>query len=254
MTRKCPLQVGLLEALQSFGVYPDLVIGHSAGEVAAAYAAGLLSLEDAVRVVYHRSVEQQKLAGSGRMLAVSLGEEVVRQLLAEHSLEGDVEVACVNSPSSVVLAGRAEDLDLVTSRLPEGTAATLIPGNIAFHSSRVDGILPSMQQRLSFLDQRQPAWSLPFVSSVTARVETRVDARYFCDNVRKPVLFKQAVEAAFAGEHPPDVVVEIGPHRTLISPLLQVRATARPHTTTAVVERRGRAGLVLLQIAQLPLW
>jgi acyl transferase domain-containing protein len=67
------------------------------------------------------------------------------------------------------------------------------------------------------------AWSLPFISTVTGRVVTRVDAQYWCDNVRQPVLFHRAVENVFSNENAPEVVVEVGPHRTLVGPLMQVR-------------------------------
>jgi len=95
------VQVGLFELLKFFRVFPDVVTGHSAGEVAAAYAAGLLTLEEAVKVVYHRSQEQQKMAGCGRLLVVGMSHERVVECIRGQE---DIEVACVNSPESVVLA------------------------------------------------------------------------------------------------------------------------------------------------------
>jgi len=74
-------QIGLIELLKSFGITPDIVLGHSAGEVAAAYASGLLSLVDSVKVVYYRSKEQQKLEGSGRMLAVAMSRHQIKEYI-----------------------------------------------------------------------------------------------------------------------------------------------------------------------------
>ena len=77
----CLFKVGLVELLKYFGIMPHVVLGHSAGEVAAAYASGLLSLSDSVKVVYHRSFEQQRLEGSGRMLAVAMGKQEVMKYI-----------------------------------------------------------------------------------------------------------------------------------------------------------------------------
>jgi acyl transferase domain-containing protein len=98
-----------------------------------------------------------------------------------HRGQDDVEVACVNSPDSVVLASSEARLNEVKLLFPEGTTTGFVQGNIAFHSSRMLPILETMRARLSFLDQRGPTgWSLPFVSTVTGKVETQVDAEYWC--------------------------------------------------------------------------
>ena len=98
-----------------------------------------------------------------------------------HRGQEDIEVACVNSPDSVVLASSEARLNEVKLLFPEGTATTFVQGNIAFHSSRMVPILETMKARLGFLDARGPTgWSLPFVSTVTGKVETEVDAEYWC--------------------------------------------------------------------------
>lgn len=178
--------------------------------------------------MYHRSCEQKKLAGSGRMLAIGLGEGEVVQLLQKEGLHRVVDLACVNSPSSVVLAGVEADLLRIKECLPSGISNSFIPGNIAFHSRRVDPILDSMRRRLAFLQQGSgggedtAAWSLPFVSTVTGRMATTVPAEYWCDNVRQPVLFHKAVESVWGGERAPEIMLELGPHRTLVTPFMQV--------------------------------
>jgi acyl transferase domain-containing protein len=180
-------QVGLFELLKAFGVFPDVVLGHSAGEVPAAYAAGLLTLAEAVQVVYHRSTEQQKMAGCGRLLVVGMNVEKVRALLEKAGGDEKVEVACVNSGESTVLAAsEGRLLALKESVIPASVATTFVEGNIAFHSSRMEPILPAMRARLAGVlgaskgAVAAPTWSLPFVSTVTGRVEGKVDAEYWC--------------------------------------------------------------------------
>lgn len=196
------------------------VMGHSAGEVASAYASGFLTLEEAVTVVYHRTQEQQKLAGCGRLLAVGLGAEGVASL----QLPASVEVACWNSPASSVLAGSEEDLTRIKNSLPGDVLASFVPGNIAFHSSRVEPALPAIAQRLAFLDQRtdRSAWRAAFISTVTGEQEHSLPASYWCDNVRQPVHLQRAVQHLFSEDgEAPDLVLELGPHRTLLGPIKQ---------------------------------
>ena len=231
------VQVGLFELLKFFRVFPDVVTGHSAGEVAAAYAAGLLTLEEAVKVVYHRSQEQQKMAGCGRLLVVGMAHDKVVEYIRD---ETDIEVACVNSPESVVLASSEERLNEIKGLFPEGTAMTFVQGNIAFHSSRMVPVLDSIKKRLSFLDKRgHTGWSLPYISTVTGKVEADVDAEYWCKNVRCPVLFQKALETAFAGDTVPDVVLEIGPHQTLVSPIKQVLGATGKSATVLPTLKKG---------------
>ena len=239
------IQMGLLELLASFGVLPSIVVGHSAGEVGSAYAAGLLSLEEAVQVVYYRSAEQQTLAGCGRLLAVGLGQNEVLDFLAAQGLNHDVEIACVNSPSGTVLAGLQETLDKVKAALPEGTFSSFVQGNIAFHSSHVEPILPEIRRRLAFLNEpnRPPrdAYAPVFVSTVSGEEAQRTDARYWCENVRSAVVFEHAVHHIFGDENTaPDLVLEIGPHKTLAGPLLQtIRGMGREALVLPTLKRNA---------------
>ena len=112
------LQCALVELFKTWGVYPDCVVGHSSGEVAAAYASGALSLADATRLVFHRATLQQRTAGSGRMLAIGLDRPGVEELLdgldVPFRLDGNrpvqVEIACENVPANTVICGRESDL------------------------------------------------------------------------------------------------------------------------------------------------
>lgn len=200
-------------------------MGHSAGEVPAAYAAGLLTLEEAVGVVYHRSQEQQRLAGSGRMLAVGLSEAAGLSLLSANAstLQG-VEIACVNSPSSIVFAGTEEQLTHVKALLPDTTFAVLVPGNIAFHCALTQPIVRGLKKRLAFLGKSQRKASLPFISTVTGDLFSGpAHADYWVDNVRHAVKFQQVRHC-----HPPPVsgLLAVDPS-TLHSPLALLRPWRR---------------------------
>jgi len=251
------VQMGILKLLEGCGVLPSVVVGHSAGEVGSAYAAGLLSLEEAVQVVYHRSQEQQKLAGCGRLLAVGMGQNELMDFLASagFSQEGGVEIACVNSPTGTVLAGVQAVLDQVKDKLPAGTFSAFVQGNIAFHSSHVEPILPEMQRRLAFLESpervsMQTETSPVFISTVTGEEAHQTDALYWCKNVRSAVVLEHAVQCIFADEETaPDVVLEIGPHKTLAGPMLQtIKAAGREALVLPTLTRNGHCLQVMTEL------
>jgi len=234
------VQVGLIELLKSFHVVPDVVVGHSAGEVASNYASGLLTLEDSVKVIYYRSMEQEKLEGSGRMLAVALGVDAIMPYIKDMP---EVEIACINSPESTVLASSENVLKDVSEKLPEGVRKTFIPGGIAFHSSRTEPILESMRSQLSFLNGMPQSWSIPCVSTATGTLSRVTDATYWCDNIRQTVRFQAALEYIFADEdEAPEIVVELGPHRTLVSPILQTLSAIQRQAMVIPTLKRDQPG------------
>ena len=217
------LQCALVELFRTWGVYPDCVVGHSSGEVAAAYACGALSLGDATRLVFHRATLQQRVAGSGRMLAIGLDRPGVEQLLdtvdVPFRMDGDrpvqVEIACENAPANTVVCGREADLRPVMEELERRRLQhRLIPGNIAFHSRAMDAIEEDVTAALSFLDQRGFELDVPFVSSVTGSRTERLDSTYWWSNIRRPVRFAAAMETV-RREHRADVVLELAPHCAL---------------------------------------
>ena len=217
------LQCALVELFKTWGVHPDCVVGHSSGEVAAAYASGALSLEDATHLVYHRATQQQRVAGSGRMLAIGLDRAGVEQFLEDLGVplrqdgarSGLVEIACENSPANTVLCGKETSLaPLVLQLERRGLQNRLIPGNIAFHSSAMDGLESDVLEAFAFLDDCAFDPDLPLVSSVTGEATSRLDAAYWWSNIRQPVRFGAAMET-IRREYQPDVVVEIAPHSAL---------------------------------------
>ena len=160
------LQVALAELWASWGVRPDALVGHSVGEVAAAYLAGVFSLEDAVRIIYHRGRCMELAPERGRMLAAGVSPDEAAQLLAPY---GDrVALAAVNSPSSVTLSGEAGPLEEIAGRLEaRGVFCRFLQVRYAFHSAQMD---PIRDELLAALDGIRPRpATLPLFSTVTGR-------------------------------------------------------------------------------------
>ena len=208
------IQCALVEVLATWGVHPECVVGHSSGEVAAAYASGALSLAEATRLVYHRATLQQRVAGSGRMLAIGLDRPAVENLLDNHR-PAEVEIACENSPANTVICGKEAALRPVMAELDRrGLQNRLIPGNIAFHSTAMDPLRDDALAVLAFLDGGDFNGDVPMVSSVTGETVERLDNAYWWSNIRNPVLFGAAMETV-RREFRPDVVLEVAPHGAL---------------------------------------
>ncbi|WP_109526998.1 type I polyketide synthase [Nocardia aurea] len=205
------VQVSLVSELAQFGITPSAVIGHSVGEVSAAYVTGLLSLRDAVLVAYHRARLQATTAGSGGMLAVGLGREQAERLIAD--IPG-VDIGAVNSPGALTLSGNADRLDEIAETLTEqGAFARRLRVEVPYHSNLMDPILVELRSVLAELTPRPPTVAL--YSTVTGAPVTAGDwdAEYWCANVRQPVRFTDAVAAAIGAGH--RVFVEVGPHPVL---------------------------------------
>ncbi|MGW1819891.1 acyltransferase domain-containing protein, partial [Streptomyces sp. NPDC002125] len=189
------VMVSLARVWESFGVRPDAVLGHSQGEIAAAHVAGALSLEDAARVVVLRSrAIADGLAGRGGMVSVGLPAALVRERL----LDG-VELAAVNGPSSVVVAGDVEALERLFGELEsEGVRVRRIPVDYASHTSHVELIQAELSRVLDGL--RPGKAEVPFFSSVEGRWldGPELDAGYWFRNLRGTVGFAGAVETLVA--------------------------------------------------------
>ena len=205
------VQVGLAAELAHYGVHPKAVVGHSVGEVSAAYVSGMLSLEDAVKVSYHRSRLQATTAGSGGMLAVGLSEAEALQLVTERA---DLCIAAVNSPSGVTLAGTHSTIAELSEELTGlGVFARQLRVDVPYHSHLMDPILAKLTKALADLAPRTPI--VPLYSTVTSAPVTGPDwdAEYWCANVREPVRFADAMTAVIdSGER---VFLEVGPHPVL---------------------------------------
>jgi acyl transferase domain-containing protein/NADPH:quinone reductase-like Zn-dependent oxidoreductase/acyl carrier protein len=208
------MQVGITQLLRRRGLAPAAVTGHSVGEVAAAWACGALSLEQAVRVIYERSRLQGSTRGDGQMTAVGLGEQASRELLRQLGLSGHLSVAGINSSHNVTISGAVSALDTLEAALAERKVfCKRLDLDYAFHSPAMDRIEAGIVQALG--DLLPGATRIPFHSSVTgARIEgAALRADYWWRNIREPVRFEEAVKSMLA--QGARVFVEIGPHALL---------------------------------------
>ncbi|CAL9654801.1 Narbonolide_10-deoxymethynolide synthase PikA1, modules 1 and 2 [Streptomyces sp. enrichment culture] len=202
--------VALARLWMACGVRPAAVAGQSQGEIAAAHIAGVLTLEDAARVVVTRSRELTAITGRGGMVAVPLPLAEVERLLTPY--EGRISVGSVTGPRSVTVSGDAEPLaELLTTLTDAGVRARRVPVDYASHCAQVEEVRDALLT--GFAPVRPRPARIPFHSTVTgARVEdtTTLDAAYWYDNVRRPVRFETTVrDLAGAGHR---VFVEAGPH------------------------------------------
>lgn len=204
------IQGALLALWESWGIRPAAVTGHSLGEVAAAYAAGIHDLDDAVRLVHHRSRLQARARGGG-MAAVAKSAVTAEASLAAWPT---LAVSAWNSPSMVTIAGDTGALDaFLAAESEKGVFVRRLPGDHAFHTDAMDPIEKELRESLSFLRPR-PA-RIPFFSTVTGTSlpGESLDAAYWWRNVREPVSFVEALTAM--GEAGFGVFLELGPHPAL---------------------------------------
>ncbi|MET7457967.1 amino acid adenylation domain-containing protein, partial [Streptomyces sp. NPDC005574] len=206
------VMVSLATLWQSCGVRPDAVLGHSQGEIAAACVAGALSLADAARVVALRArTIASELAGHGGMLSVRLPEEQVRR--DGRLRAGTVEVAALNGPASVVLAGDPDSLaEIQAEYQARGVRARMVPVDYASHSAQVEAVEDQLAGMLDGVVSELPA--VPWYSTVDGGwIADRVDSRYWYRNLRHMVGFAPA--ARDLAEHGFRVFVEVSAHPVL---------------------------------------
>ncbi|XP_076146872.1 phthioceranic/hydroxyphthioceranic acid synthase-like [Alosa pseudoharengus] len=211
------IQVAIYCLLKYFGVKPDSVLGYSVGEVAAAHCSGLLSLEDAVKVIHYRSALQSKVTG-GKMLVVSnmAVSEVLKSL---PSYSGKVCLAAHNSPQSCTLSGDADAIASLHQTLSNGDNGKnlflhVLDVPAAYHSHTMDPILSEVEKRIGSLEKNEKVAEL--YSTVSGKISSTNDfctGAYWSKNIRDPVLFEQTLMSAAKDKN--TVFVEIGPRRAL---------------------------------------
>lgn len=229
------MQVALAALWKSWGIEPEAVVGHSVGEIAAAHIAGVLSLEDAVRVVYHRSRLMQRVTGQGKMAAVGLTREQAETLIAGYA---GLSIGAVNSPVSTVLSGDAAALEeIVASLSAKGTFARMLPVNYAFHSPVMDGLTDELASVLSGITSHPARVTLYSTVRGERAREGDYDAGYWAKNIRQPVLFADAIRAML--EIGASTFIEVSPHPVLSE---TVRQCLGENTRAVVVPslRRGQ--------------
>lgn len=247
------LQVDLLRAA---GIQFHVVIGHSSGEIAAAYAAGFLSAGDAICIAYYRGLHSALARGpagqKGSMLTVGTSPDDARDLLGFPEFQGRASLAAVNSASSVTLSGDADAIQhLKTIFEDEQKFVRTLKIDKAYHSHHMKPCSESYLSSLSALDimiDHDSARNVVWVSSVHGKEVTGVhdglEGLYWDRNMTSPVLFMQALEAACVNG-PLDMAIEIGPHSALRGPVLQTIQNVLGHTVpyTAMFQR-GMSSIV----------
>jgi acyl transferase domain-containing protein/surfactin synthase thioesterase subunit/acyl carrier protein len=206
------VQAALTQLLRSWGIVPDVVLGHSVGEFAAAFCAGVYSLEDGLALVTERARLMQSLPRVGAMAAIFADESAVAASLG--NAESAV-IAAVNAPLSTVVSGEREAVSAIARRFSaQGTASQLLNVSHAFHSPLMQPIMDEFRRIAETVSAHAP--QIPWVSSTSGVAFTQApDAGHWCDHARNAVRFQQGMGAL--GEFSADDFVEIGPGDTLLA-------------------------------------
>lgn len=244
------IQIALVEQLESWGIFPSAVIGHSSGEIAAAFATGSLSQHSALRVAFHRGALSNSLAQRSTeqfaMAAVALSPDEVTQWFSHPAVAeagGQIEIACLNSPKNITASGsRAKVERLVEVLESEKIFARLLKVENAYHTSYMKAIASEYRGLLAGLAPRkhERGHSLPsFFSTVYNEVVTPdrlLEAKYWVDNLVSPVRFAESLPLMIGGQGKKskklgaskqvnlDFLLEIGPHAALKGPIREILA------------------------------
>jgi acyl transferase domain-containing protein/acyl carrier protein len=227
------LQVGLARLWNSWGIVPDAIVGHSAGEAAAAYVASAMGLDEAVRVIYHRSRLQQRATGQGRLVAVGLSLDEAERALGGY--EDKVSIAAINSPSAVTLVGDPGALEDVIAPLQEkGIFCKYLNVKVPYHSHYMNPLKEELYESLS--DLQLSSSSIPLYSTVTGKLSDGVelDAEYWWKNIRFPVYFASAVDTLIEDGY--TSFLELSPHPVLAGSISES------------LTKRGEKGTVLTSL------
>ncbi|MCA9133497.1 MAG: acyltransferase domain-containing protein, partial [Planctomycetales bacterium] len=206
------LQVALAAVWESWGVRPTIVVGHSVGEIAAAYLSGALSFEDACRVAFYRGQTMDLASSQGAMLAAGLvADEVPAWLAGDEHL---ISLAAINGPSSVTLSGESQAIARLATRLErDGVFCRRLAVEYAFHSPQMEPVRAALLQALADIQPRTTHTDM--ISTVTGQAiqGSDINAEYWWKNVRNSVHFSQAMSVV--AERDVSRVIELGPHPVL---------------------------------------
>ena len=206
------IQMGLAALWSSRGIFARATLGHSIGELAAACVAGIYSLEDGVKIVYHRSRLMQAATGRGKMAAVELSEEALTDKLKQSNT--DLDIAAVNSLDSCVVSGEGAALESFIEGLKgEGVRCKILGVNYAFHSRQMDDYLAELKKSLAGIEANEP--EIKFISAVTGDEisASEMGADYWVNNVRQSVRFAAGLSTLLKEDF--NVFIEISPHPVL---------------------------------------
>ncbi len=232
------IQIGLAEQLRAWGVVPEAVVGHSMGEVAAAFCAGGLTLPDVLRVIVARSRLLATIAGRGAMALVDLGAAEVDRLL--EGRRDRVSIAALNGPRTTVISGDPAEIHILLEALDDdGVFCRRVKVDVASHSPQTDPLLEPLRRELSSLTPMAPVAAFHSTARPGAPTDLILDAAYWVDNLRRPVGLSAAVQAMV--ESGIDTFVEIAPHPVLLASLADIAADAGATIRTLAGPRRDES-------------
>lgn len=249
------VQIVLVDILRSSGIEFSAVVGHSSGEIAAAYAAGMISAEDAICIAYYRGLHSHLAAGrdgqEGAMMAVGVTVDDASELVDSHVFQGRAVIAAYNSSNSLTLSGDAdaiEDLKIIIE--DEQKFARLLRVEKAYHSHHIRPCAGPYGDSLRRLDiQVSSHPKCPWISSVSGddiskHGSEKVNGQYWVENAVKPVLFMQAVQRAcqvLGATSDINLAIEVGPHPALRGPTIQTIQETTGQTTpyTGLLKRKA---------------
>jgi acyl transferase domain-containing protein len=240
------IQVAIVDLLRSWQVHPAAVVGHSSGEIAAAYCTGAITKQAAWQIAFRRGRECARLKRQapelqGAMLVVGLGIEAVKPYV-DAFVPGHINVACINSPNLVTVSGDAPEIrELLAVLSANHIFARELPVENAYHSHHMNIVAQPYLHSIAdiTIQEIDVSASMEMLSSVTGRLikPAELTPQYWVRNLVSPVLFADAVTAMLRGskktyrrntEPAVDFLLEIGPHGTLRKPLLEIAKSEAP--------------------------
>jgi malonyl CoA-acyl carrier protein transacylase len=207
------IEYALFKLWESWGIKPDVVMGHSVGEYVAATVAGVFSLEDGLKLITMRGQLMQQLPSGGKMVSIMASESQVTEAIKEYSSQ--VTIAAVNGPESIVISGESAAIDHISSLFEsEGVTTKQLQVSHAFHSPLMEPMLTAFATVAQEITYNQP--KIPLISNVTGKEADNsiASAQYWVNHVRQPVKFVQGMETLH--KQGAKIFLEIGPKPVLL--------------------------------------
>ncbi|KAH7131783.1 hypothetical protein B0J11DRAFT_427173 [Dendryphion nanum] len=259
------LQIGLMDLLRAFEIAPVAVVGHSSGEIAAAYAIGALSQESACKVAYQRGKVAEEIcrtsySNPGAMMSVNLTEVQVSDYMKEfHFTESDIQIACFNSPTNLTLSGNSNSIDVIKYRLDQlGIFAKKLNTGVAYHSMAMNAAADEYLQLIGSLEPGENNSQSPsMISSVTGQImapKLLLQPQYWVENLVSPVRFSDTIKRFESGPNSVPLplgvdkitdVIEVGPHSALRQP---IKDTAPSLTYHSILKRTKPSQRSILEL------
>ncbi|EFQ26763.1 beta-ketoacyl synthase domain-containing protein [Colletotrichum graminicola] len=252
------VQVALVDLLRACNITPSSVVGHSSGEIAAAYASTAITREAAWALAYYRGRSASLLSTvapylKGAMCAARMTNAEARQYIESHDKDSGLQVACVNSPNSVTISGNRCDVLRMRDELKSRQVlCKVLDVDVAYHSRHMRLVEGSYKDCIQTVLSNDASENIPFFSSVRGEMlpHSLLDPSYWVQNLVSPVQFVAAVKAMMTSDSRPDILVELSPHATLESALAETISELGPGsqaTYLSLIRRDKDSAVTTLQ-------